>query len=298
MKTDDLLDAIGKMNPRYVREAEDKSDYEDAAASGPGTLAGDAHEKKKKQRRMKRRSLWLSAAACLCLLAAGGIYGLRQQGSSASADSAAGMEAALETDSGDDMDNAARMAQESADAVAESAEEERADASAESAEEEDIICINEITEVSGMVICMVEPASEQRMTLEEAEEYYGVRLMPEVLPEGIFCQEEDAFVIRYTEDGSVMDDNNQLIFQDAGGEIRLKIQARTTESDEITMFADEDLETSVIAGTPLTIGRSSWGEEESYYLAIYEKGDVTVTVQSYGIGEEELLAVLRSLLAE
>lgn len=276
MKIDDLMDAIGKINLCYVKEAEDRNDYEESA-EGNGNV--------RKTVRWRHRSLWLSAAACLCILVLGGTYGIwLQKGGSDTASSGAVMESAAD----DRMDGGTS----DVTGAGEEAVEENAAGAVED------IRINEITEVSGMEICMAEPASIKEMTLEEAEDYYGLRLLPEVLPEGVSLSEDGALHIAYAEDGSVMDDNNRLIFRDAEGEMRLQIQARTTESDSITEFVEDDLETSTIAGTSLTIGHGSWQEEQSYYLAIYREGAVTVTVQGYGIGQEDLLAVLRSLLAE
>ncbi|MGN0142566.1 MAG: hypothetical protein ACI4AD_10085 [Roseburia sp.] len=300
MKIDDLMDAIGKINLCYVKEAEDRSDYEESA-EGNGNV--------RKTVRWRHRSLWLSAVACLCILVLGGTYGLwLQKGGSDTASSGAVMESAADDRMDGGMsDVTGAGAENGKESVADDemdggmsdvtgAVEEAAEENAAGAVED--IRINEITEVSGMDICMAEPASIKEMTLEEAEDYYGLRLLPEVLPEGVSLSEDGALHIAYAEDGSVMDDNNRLIFRDAEGEMRLQIQARTTESDSITEFVEDDLETSTIAGTSLTIGHGSWQEEQSYYLAIYREGAVTVTVQGYGIGQEDLLAVLRSLLAE
>jgi hypothetical protein len=306
MKTDDLLDAIGKIDSRFVKEAEAPSDYEEI-------------KEHKKPLRLQWK-IWLSAAACFGLLVIGVTYGsLRLQradeSSASSADAAAGSASNTvkfgSTGNGDDTSkdggsiakeendgNQDKTADSGSTAAGQVAAEDAEQEAAEDTRNEDEVCINEINQLNGMEICMAEPENVTEMSLAEAEAYYGLRLMPKVLPEGISYDDTSVLSVSYTEDGSVMDDNNTLRFRDASGEERLTIQARTTESGNITEFADDNLKASVIAGTTLTIGHDMWQKDTDFYIAIYQKGEVTVTVQGTGITEDEMLAVLHSLLVQ
>lgn len=295
MRLDDLMDAIGKIDLRFVKEAEDASDY---------GMEEDRRNPGKKLFSFVRRNRILTTAACLAMILVGGSAAFLltfRCGSSAPKDGSAAQYAtgAAEDTKGDIYEeSAADNAAKDNGAADSAAKDDSADTGGQiesdmAAAEE--IHINAINEVVSMEICMAQPDTVKEMTIEEAEEYYGLRIMPETLPEGVTC-EENPLRVGYTKDGTVMDDNNSLNFLDADGTLRLSISARTTESGLITDFASDDLETSVIGNTTLLIGYDSSGD--GYYLVRYEKENVIVTVQGYGIGQEELLEVLRSLLAE
>ena len=284
MRLDDLMDAIGKIDLRFVKEAEDASDY------------GSEENKKNSNRKLfqfVRKNRILTAAACLAIVLVGGsaAFLLTFRCGSSSQKSADMTGAVEETKNDDYEENAAENNAADADA---------ADGGVDTAETEEALAeeihINEIDEVIGTAICMAEPSEIKELTVEEAEAYYGVRLMPQAIPEGLSYDDTQTIQAGYTSDGTVMDDNNTLRFLDGDETARLKISARTTNSGSITEFASDTLEKSVIGDTTLTIGYDASGS--GYYLAIYEKAGTIVTIEGTGISQDEMLAVLRSLLAE
>ena len=288
MRLDDLMDAIGKIDLRFVKEAEDASDYgnEEKEQASP-----------KKLFKFVRRNRILTAAACLAIILVGGssafLLTFRCGSSQKSADMTGAVE---EAKNGAYEENAADASSPDSgvDTGGGQTDTEGVAESDEALAEE--IHINEIDQVIGTAICMAEPSEIRELTVEEAEAYYGVRLMPQTIPEGLSYDDTQPIQVGYTSDGTVMDDNNTLRFLDEDETARIKISARTTNSGTITEFASDSLETSVIGDTTFTIGYDASGD--GYYLAIYEKAGTTVTVEGIGIGEGEMLTVLRALLAE
>lgn len=292
MRLDDLVDAVGKIDLRFVKEAEDASDYGNEEKE---------QASKKKLFKFVRRNRILTAAACLAIILVGGssafLLTFRCGSSQKSADMTGAVEEAKNSAYEENAaeNNAADAS--TADGGVDTGGQTDTDGVAETDEAlpEDIH-INEIDQVIGTAICMAEPSEIKELTVEEAEAYYGVRLMPQTIPEGLSYDDTFPIQVGYTSDGTVMDDNNTLRFLDGEETARLKISARTTNSGTITEFASDSLETSVIGDTTLTIGYDASGD--GYYLAIYEKAGTTVTVEGTGISEDEMLTVLRALLAE
>ena len=293
MRLDDLMDAIGKIDLRFVKEAEDASDYgnEEKEQASP-----------KKLFKFVRRNRILTAAACLAIILVGGssafLLTFRCGSSQKSADMTGAVEeaknGAYEENAAENNAADASSPDGGADTGGGQTDTEGVAESDEALAEE--IHINEIDQVIGTAICMAQPSGIKELTVEEAEAYYGVRLMPQTIPEGLSYDDTQPIQVGYTSDGTVMDDNNTLRFLDEDETARIKISARTTNSGTITEFASDSLETSVIGDTTLTIGYDASGD--GYYLAIYEKAGTTVTVEGTGIGEGEMLTVLRALLAE
>lgn len=293
MRLDDLMDAIGKIDLRFVKEAEDASDY------------GSEENKKNSNRKLfkfVRKNRILTVAACLAIVLVGGSAAfLLTFRCGSSSQKSADMTGAVEETKNDAYEenaaenNAADAG--AADGGVDTGGQTDTDGVAETDEAlTEEIHINEIDEVIGTAICMAEPSEIKELTVEEAEAYYGVRLMPQAIPEGLSYDDTQTIQVGYTSDGTVMDDNNTLRFLDGDETARLKISARTTNSGSITEFASDTLEKSVIGDTTLTIGYDASGS--GYYLAIYEKAGTIVTVEGTGISQDEMLAVLRSLLAE
>lgn len=289
MRLDDLVDAIGKIDLRFVKEAEDASDYGNE----------EKEQTSKKLFKFVRRNRILTAAACLAIILVGGssafLLTFRCGSSQKSSDMTGAVE---EAKNGAYEENAAEnnaADASTADGGVDTGGQTDGIAETDEALAEEIH-INEIDQVIGTAICMAEPSEIKELTVEEAEAYYGVRLMPQTIPEGLSYDDTLPIQVGYTSDGTVMDDNNTLRFLDGEETARLKISARTTNSGTITEFASDSLETSVIGDTTLTIGYDASGD--GYYLAIYEKAGTTVTVEGTGIGEDEMLAVLRALLVE
>lgn len=288
MKIEKLIDAIGQIKPEYIKEAETWKPSEKKAHKRKGIL------------QFKSLKRLLPVAACVCLLAAGGVYGLLNDGGAATEESTGAlesMEEAAEDSAGEGGMADGAAPQDAADEAGIGEAE-----SAAGAVQQDRIIINEVKEFSGAVYCGVEPSREEFYTSVELQEYYGVRILPEELPEGLVLSdaEEQTYRVAYNEKDEVMDDNNKLIYQNAKGDRKLEISVRTTESGEITSFADADLEASVIGGKEVAIGHYREGSTEAQsdgYLATFEKAGVSFTVQSTGLSEEEILLVLRGLVS-
>lgn len=312
MKIDDLLDAVGKIDPVYIEEAE-----------------------KTRFVRHRRAKYWVPAAACAALLILGGSFGLWRLDNGAadmaeSAGEAAGAadaaestgEAAGAADAAESAGETADMAQNSADAADAAASGEEAAAAEGTAPRNDeetvngatpeyaedlepetaetIWKVNEVDELQTAVACGAAPASVEYYTAEELETYYGIRILPETLP-GDYALEDAAekkYTVGYGSDGSVIEDNCTLLFHDThGGELR--ISARTVDMGEMTSFADTKLAVSVIGGNKVTVGHyrtGNGGGESGGYLAVYEKDGVTVTVEGIAMKEADFKNVLESLL--
>lgn len=299
MKMEELADAIGAIDPVYVEEAErwKRADGKSGA--------------KRKNYRTWRLKRILPVAACLCVAAAGGIYGVWNDGSPRTEDSIVGSAEYAADSAAEGMESAAESAGlDSAEDTFSDASPEASAATAESPGEDlDMeadgmrVVINEIEELQAAVCDIAETAEERYFTAEELEEYYGVRLLPDSLPEGFTSGEtaEKEYTVLYDENGKVINDNIKLSFRnnDTAGE--LDISVRTTESGEIISFAEPDPEISRIYGRDVTIGHytaRSGMIEESAYLAIFKKGGVTFTLQGRNLSEEDFLGVLENLIQD
>ena len=335
MKIDQIIDAIGKIKPEYVKEAEQwkpaessnsistaASTSKSTAASGSTTVSTTA---KKWPLSRKMRHL-LPLAACLALVVLGSTYGFWQYNSAhgkkesvaesmeSAYDNQYSQEAEAEVDKSDDVG----MAEGQKD-VMESAKEETAgndgsgqsDASASESAEigneaqghsgETKIKINEVNELSTMIACGSAPARQEVYTAEELEAYYGVTILPKQLPEDLTLSEkgEQIYSVGYNEEGKVMDDNNRLTYQNSSGSRKLEITVWNVEMGEITRFANDDLKKSKILGNEVTIGHfknGTSGQETDGYLATFEKCGINFSVQSNGLAEEEFISILTGLM--
>lgn len=295
MKIDELLDALGKIDPVYIEEAE-----------------------KARFARRRRVKYWAPAAACAALLILGGSFGLWRLGNGAADMAESAGEAAGKTDMAESAEAADAAACEDAAAsgVAENAEEtalpgdadgavpeESADGAvlAENAAAENVWKVNEVGELQTAVACGAEaPAKVEYYTAEELEAHYGISILPELLPESYALEGTETYAVGYDAGGNVVEDNCTLIYRDSetGGELR--ISARTVDLGEMTSFADTKLAVSVIGGTEVTVGHyrtgSSGSGERDGYLAVYRKDGVTVTVEGTAMKEADFRMALESLL--
>ena len=296
MKKTDWIDVIGKIDPAYVKEAEQWS---------------KAAQKKRNLRH------FTAMAACVCILLAGAVvsFDLWVQNK----DTGAETESAV----AEGMNEGASAKNERNDTAIATAEEEQTEevevtSVEESADANEQIMINEVSELTTIAID-VGNGQEERMSAEELEQYYGVTVFPKNLPENLvaYAEEHDtdtAYVqssiqpldgekeknqttaersIYYNKDHQVVDDNNTFLYESEDGNRSLEIGVRTTESGIITEFEDDDLKTSVINNREVTIARLA--AEDECYLAIFTKEGVTFTIQTKNLTEEELLMVLREL---
>lgn len=294
MRVEDLADALGAIDPLYVQEAERRNDAKQADAE-----------------KIRHRLTWgmmrFPVAACFCLMVAGSAFGIWRYGSLGSEDgTAGGMESAAENRADIAEESAAT---DSAGMTEGNAEADGTDIVKDAAEtgsggyeiEETQIIVHEVEELSATYYDIAGPVTEQYFTAEELKDYYGVRILPKALPKGLPAAGElhQEYAIAYGEDGEVLSDNIKIAF--ANGDRELTISLRTMESGEVISFAEPDLETSVIAGRNVTIGHYSLGTgtaEEDGYLAIFEKGGVTFTLQSRNLSKEEFLSVLMDLMQD
>ena len=296
MKKTDWIDVIGKIDPAYVKEAEQWS---------------KAAQKKRNLRH------FTAMAACVCILLAGAVvsFDLWVQNK----DTGAETESAV----AEGMNEGASAKNERNDTAIATAEEEQTEevevtSVEESADANEQITINEVSELTTIAID-VGNGQEERMSAEELEQYYGVTVFPKNLPENLvaYAEEHDtdtAYVqssiqpldgekeknqttaersIYYNKDHQVVDDNNTFLYESEDGNRSLEIGVRTTESGIITEFEDDDLKTSVINNREVTIARLA--AEDECYLAIFTKEGVTFTIRTKNLTEEELLMVLREL---
>lgn len=296
MKKTDWIDVIGKIDPAYVKEAEQWS---------------KAAQKKRNLRH------FTAMASCVCVLLAGAVvsFDLWVQNK----DTGAETESAV----AEGMNEGASAKNERNDTAIATAEEEQTEevevtSVEKSADANEQIMINEVSELTTIAID-VGNGQEERMSAEELEQYYGVTVFPKNLPENLvaYAEEHDtdtAYVqssiqpldgekeknqttaersIYYNKDHQVVDDNNTFLYESEDGNRSLEIGVRTTESGIITEFEDDDLKTSVINNREVTIARLA--AEDECYLAIFTKEGVTFTIQTKNLTEEELLMVLREL---
>ena len=296
MKKTDWIDVIGKIDPAYVKEAEQWS---------------KAAQKKRNLRH------FTAMAACVCILLAGAVvsFDLWVQNK----DTGAETESAV----AEGMNEGASAKNERNDTAIATAEEEQTEevevtSVEESADANEQITINEVSELTTVAIDMGYE-QEERMSAEELEQYYGVTVFPKNLPENLvaYAEEHDtdtAYVqssiqpldgekeknqttaersIYYNKDHQVVDDNNTFLYESEDGNRSLEIGVRTMESGIITEFGDDDLKTSVINNREVTIARLA--AEDECYLAIFTKEGVTFTIRTKNLTEEELLMVLREL---
>ncbi len=296
MKKTDWIDVIGKIDPAYVKEAEQWS------------------KAVQKKRNLKH---FTAMAACVCILLVGAVvsFDLWVQNK----DTGAETESAV----ADGMNEGTSAPNERNETAVATAEEEQTEEVESVSEEESAgtneqITINEVSELQ-MIAVDIGYEQEERMSAEELEQYYGVTVFPKKLPENLVAgaeeydtdtayaentmqslsgqkeenQTSDTRSIYYNKDHQVVDDNNTFLYESVDGNRSLEIGVRTTESGIITEFGDDDLKTSVINNREVTIARLA--DDDEGYVAIFTKEGVTFTIQTKNLTEEELLMVLREL---
>ena len=296
MKKTDWIDVIGKIDPAYVKEAEQWS------------------KAAQKKRNFKH---FTAMAACVCILLAGAVvsFDLWVQNKDTGAETESAVAEGI-----NEGTSAKNERNDTAIATAEEEQTEEVEVTSveESADANEQITINEVSELTTIAID-VGNGQEERMSAEELEQYYGVTVFPKNLPENLvaYAEEHDtdtAYVqssiqpldgekeknqttaersIYYNKDHQVVDDNNTFLYESEDGNRSLEIGVRTTESGIITEFEDDDLKTSVINNREVTIARLA--AEDECYLAIFTKEGVTFTIRTKNLTEEELLMVLREL---
>lgn len=297
MKKTDWIDVIGKIDPAYVKEAEQWS---------------KAAQKKSNLKH------FTAMAACVCILLAGAVVSFdlwvqnKDTGAETESAVAEGINEGTSATKNERNDTAIATAEE------EQTEEVEVTSVEESADANEQITINEVSELTTVAID-VGNGQEERMSAEELEQYYGVTVFPKNLPESLVAYAEEydtdtAYAqssiqpldeekeknqttaersIYYNKDHQVVDDNNTFLYESEDGNKSLEIGVRTTESGIITEFEDDDLKTSVINNRDVTIARLA--AEDECYLAIFTKEGVTFTIRTKNLTEEELLMVLREL---
>ena len=199
MKTDDLLDALGEADPTYIQEAEDVR-YLGA-----------------------RKKHFMQMAACVALLLIGGSYGIWQQYESTARTDMAKTESAETAEAYDTAvsDGAVTSDAAAPDGTAESAEEYEAAAQStagdgngiqEAAQPESAAGIdwyfNEVEELQTSIACGAEAAKTVSLTEEQLQNYYGIKVIPDAIPDGyVQTDEEKTYQIGYDADGNVIDND-------------------------------------------------------------------------------------------
>lgn len=258
MNVEELMDAIGKVDLAYVKEA----------------------EQWKRSRFSRKAARWaLPAAAALALMVGGGYYGvqnMKQKNFEGTAESACG--SAMES-----------AAEDTGILIKESAEE--------SVLSEESVVINESEMFQTSIASMAESDHTDRLSADELQNYFGITIQPEVLPENLKLEESEGYLIYYNAEGTVINDNNSLLYKDASGERSLTIGVRTVDMGEVTKFVSGE-RPSYLNGVEVTIGHYKDSTEADCYLALFEKNGVYFTVKTEMLTEEEVLDVLRELTGE
>lgn len=285
MKREQWEDAVGKIDPAYVREAE---------------------QWKKLSRRTFLAKRVLPMAACICVLLTGAALGWNRLFDGGSTGDTCGVEMAAENqadrpESAQDTAAEAEDEKENIKTFAEDEAETAQDTSAGSVEslqggkegQEDDIFINSVDQLK--TICIdVGADHEKHFGAEKAQEYYGVKVLPEQIPEGLNVSEEPSFTVAYSKSGEVVQDNNTFSWRSGDGSMQLDVNVRTVDSGTITGVEENDLKVSKINGTDVGILQYT-GENMACYVAIFEKEGVDFTVSSVNLTEEAFLTVLQEL---
>ena len=288
MKREQWEDAVGKINPAYVREAE---------------------QWKKLSRRTFLTKRVLPMAACICVLLTGAAFGWNRLFDGGSTGDTCGVEMAAENqadrpESAQDTAAEAEDEKENTKTFAEDEAETAQDTAAGSVEslqggkegQKDDIFINSVDQLK--TICIdIGADHEKHFGAEKAQEYYGVKVLPEQIPEGMNFSEKPSFTVAYSKSGEVVLDNNTFSWRSGDGSMQLDVNVRTVDSGTITGVEEDDLKVSKINGTEVDILQYT-GEDVAYYVAIFEKEGVDFTISSVNLTEEAFLTVLQELCGE
>lgn len=285
MKREQWEDAVGKIDPAYVREAE---------------------QWKKLSRRAFLTKRVLPMAACICVLLTGAALGWNHLFDGGSTGDTCGVEMVAENqadrpESAQDTTAEAEDEKENTKTFVENEAETAQDTAVGSVEslqggkegQEDDIFINSVDQLK--TICIdVGADHEKHFGAEKAQEYYGVKVLPEQIPEGLNVSEKPSFTVAYSKSGEVVLDNNTFSWRSGDGSMQLDVNVRTVDSGTITGVEEDDLKVSKINGTEVDILQYT-GENVAYYVAIFEKEGVDFTVSSVNLTEEAFLTVLQEL---
>lgn len=288
MKREQWEDAVGKIDPAYVREAE---------------------QWKKLSRRAFLTKRVLPMAACICVLLTGAAFGWNRLFDGGSTGDTCGVEMAAENqadrpESAQDTAAEAEDEKENTKTFVENEAETVQDMAAGSVEslqgskegQEDDIFINSVDQLK--TICIdIGADHEKHFGAEKAQEYYGVKVLPEQIPEGLNVSEELSFTVAYSKSGEVVLDNNTFSWKSEDGSMQLDVNVRTVDSGTITGVEEDDLKASKINGTEVDILQYT-REDVACYVALFEKEGVTFTVSSQNLTEEAFLTVLQELCGE
>lgn len=288
MKADDLIDAFGNIDPKYVSDAE----VEIKSKSQMKRIFYVISEKFPLEKEQPAH-ITISAAMCMTafvlIIGAGMFYGRIRDGYSgnSSMESNSMEHSSMESASADRDDNM------DGSTAAGSADE----AGVETAEEDTGLIFNEIREMESIAYDMAEPDQIVSYDVAGLEEYFGTVICPASVPEDLVLSDEKAvYHVGYDKAQNVVDDNNELVYSDEREERTLKIGVRTTESGIVTRFTETDLDTSLVHGVTVTAGRYPIGQTDGYsYIAIFEKDGIIFTVESSGLTEEEFTTVIGEL---
>lgn len=281
MRADDLLDALGEINPLYIKEAEQMT-----------------HQKRKIFHRAP-------AAACVLLLLFGSSYGIwkRTVGDKGVDTAAISKEMAAAEGANEAFDSVKVPKNQAGIIEGTEAEALPEQAVAESAEEASAAVwhINEVEELMYTVSCGVEPVQKKYYTAEELQEYYGILILPEELPQGYELSDSDRlYEIGYDTVGNVVEDNCTIVYENPQTGGMIQISARTVDIGESVSLTSDALQQSLVGDMVVTavhyLTDSSASENMDGYLAVYEKEGVTVTVNITGASEEVFCAVAEQLL--
>lgn len=283
MKADDLIDAFGNIDPKYISDAE----VEIKSKSQMKRIFYVIREKFPLEKEQPAH-ITISAALCMTafvlIIGAGMFYGRIRDGYSGNSSMEHSSMESASADRDDNMDGST---------AAGSADE----AGVETAEEDTGLIFNEIREMESIAYDMAEP--DQIISYDAAglEEYFGTVICPASIPEDLVLADEKAvYHVGYDKDQNVVDDNNELVYSDEREERTLKIGVRTTESGIVTRFTETDLATSLVHGVTVTVGCYPVGQAGGYsYTAIFEKDGIIFTVESSGLTEEEFTTVIGEL---
>lgn len=285
MKREQWEDAVGKIDPAYVREAE---------------------QWKKLSRRAFLTKRVLPMAACICVLLTGAAFGWNRLFDGGSTGDTCGVEMAAENqadrpESAQDTAAEAEDENENTKTFVENEAETAQDTAAGSVEslqgskegQEDDIFINSVDQLK--TICIdIGADHEKHLGAEQAQEYYGVKVLPEQIPEDLNVSEEPSFTVAYSKSGEVVLDNNTFSWKSEDGSMQLDVNVRTVDSGMITGVEEDDLKASKINGTEVDILQYT-RENVACYVALFEKEGVTFTVSSKNLTEEAFLTVLQEL---
>lgn len=288
MKREQWEDAVGKIDPAYVREAE---------------------QWKKLSRRAFLTKRVLPMAACICVLLTGAAFGWNRLFDGGSTGDTCGVEMAAENqadrpESAQDTAAEAEDEKENTKTFIEDEAETAQDTAAGSVEslqggkegQEDAIFINSVDQLK--TICIdIGADHEKHFGAEKAQEYYGVKVLPEQIPEGLNVPEKLVFTVAYSKSGEVVLDNNTFSWKSEDGSMQLDVNVRTVDSGTITGVEEDDLKASKINGTDVDILQYT-GENVACYVAIFEKDGVDFTISSVNLTEEAFLPVLQELCGE